>query len=408
VLCFAVAIGAVIFTRVELHGSGSDTHMYLYYNDRAWTRANHPVQVNEKGVYYAPLTFFIQLSDVSARINETLQTFVITRGDRYLSFDIATHYAANQDKIRIPLRTYEHEGERYVPMDAVCYYLDLDFEVITSVYTGDVAVRVTNGQQQYTFSALLRKRHPEFFEDPETTPQTVTTTLKEETTSKPPKVTEPPITQNTAVQSSYETTSPPPVSTTADTFESEERVLYLSMKGMLGSHTDDVLDLLYWYSYKATFFVDKEHLCDNIPLLMRVISSGHTLGIYVRSANGYDEILAEIEECNAILSRLTKHKTSIWIPGEDVAFSDEDAIRLNADGYTRWSDSVEVDENAADAKAVADGIIADIRSNDVCSIGIRDGDKTVEILEYVLGFTDKYGNVCDIRTADRPKGLPRS
>ncbi len=397
-LCVAVTFCAVFFTRTVIHGSESKPQIYLYYNDRAWTRANHPVHVNEKGAYYAPLTFFIQLSDVSARVNETLQTFVIARGDRYLSFDIATDYAANEDKIRIPLRTYEYDGERYVPMDAVCYYLDLDFEVITSIYTGDVAIRVANGQEQYTFSSLLRRRHPDFFEDTQTADTDTETSLKEETTQKPPKVTEPPSTKETT---SSDTTRAPYVSdTTADPREALDLVIYISVKGMPGEHTDEILELLDRYGYKATFFIEKDLIYGNVSELMRIITGGHTVGIYVPEADGYDEIIAEIEACNALLARLTKYKSGLWLPSDETAFSEEDAAALNAKGYTRWSDNLAAESGSGNSTKA---LIAAVRENEISSVEFTGGDNAVKIMEQLFIFTEEYEGVCEVRTADRPK-----
>jgi len=388
IICITAALAAVMFTRTVIHGSAAESKIYLYYNDRAWTRANHPAHKNDKGVFYAPLTYFVQLDDVKVRINNTLQTFVITRGEHYLSFDIVSGYAANEEKIRIPIRTYEHEGEHYVPMDAVCHYLNLKYEVMTSKYSADIAVRVSNGKEQYTFADLLRRRHPGFLGEVETS-----TSVRE--TTAPPVTTPPGTTASPKDSNEPDDTEPPKL---------PERVIYISVKGALGEYTSSVLEVLNEFDFKATFFVEKDRAGSNTRQLMKLISAGHSLAL--RASDGdigsnasADEAIADIEDGNILLARMVKRKTRVWSPPDGVKLSDDAVSALDKMGYTVWTDNVEASNGRKSARERANTMIRGIWNNEVCSLGFEDGEDTAEIMRYVFEFIEQHREACDIRIA---------
>lgn len=392
VICLAVALTSVMLIRTELHGSKAEPKLILYHNDRVWSRSTHPAQVNDKGVYYAPLTFFVQLNEVKARINETLQTFIITHGDLYLSFDIATNNAANQDQIRIPLRTYEYEGERYVPLDAVCYYLELGLEIKTSPYTGDVAIRVTDGNEQFTFPALLRRRHPGFLDDLESSTADADTTRPVTTAPKP--VTTRDTEANTTV-----TTAPPKLT---------DRIIYITVEDSPGEYTEDILEVLREYNCKATFFVIGSQLPDNISTLMKIVSEGHTLGLHTMNHSGaeltsVDDILADIEAENELLAKITKQKSRLWSAPNGAytlrALNSEARRVIGERGYIVWDSNVNVLGNARSAQTAANDAIRGIWANPVCSLRFVEGEHTAETLRAVLDFINKNADVCDVRVA---------
>ncbi len=370
VLVCAVVIFSVV-TAVRVAPSGTVPSIICYYNDRAWSLSgSYPVEVNTTGVYYVPLTLFVQLPDVNVRINETLQTFIITHGDLYLSFDTASNFAANQDKIRTPISTYERHGERYVPVEIVCAYLGLGFEKIASPSSESVAIRITDGNEEYSFSTILKRRYPSFFSD----------------------ATTPPVTSD----GGGAVTAPPTLS---------ERTVYITIEDSPGLYTEKILDVLRDYGCKSTFFVVGNRAKSNIEILSRIAAEGHTIALHTmdhdvsRLTDG-DAILSDIMEENELLSKVIKQKSRIWRApdGSDklAALTPEVRSKLESHGYIIWDANVEIPANYGPYSA-SNAVINGIRRNEVAVIRFKEDANTADTLKRVLDFIKNNKEACEVR-----------
>lgn len=237
----------------------------LYYNDRTWPREDNLPIIEKYNLYFVPVTLFEQLRDVNVLINENFNTFMIEHGDKYLTFEVGTDFAVNQDKVRMFIMTYEHYDEYYVPVETVCDMLDLGYETLTSSITGETALRVTDGSQKYTFAECIFRKYPGFFLPETTTKERVTT---DETTK-------PTTSETTTRRCDEETTVPAPVL--------GERTIYLTIEDSPGDATEDILDVLKRYGYKATFFIIGDAARENPVLLSRIVGEGHALGLHTMS-----------------------------------------------------------------------------------------------------------------------------
>lgn len=369
-ICITVVITSVVLVRTEL--SGASSSILCYYNDRIWSLSgSYPVEVNTSGVYYVPLTLFVQLPDVNVRINNTLKTFIITHGELYLSFDTVSNFAANQDKIRTPISTYERHGERYVPAEIICAYLDLNFEKEVSPVSGDTAIRITDGNEENSFDTLLRRKHPGFY--------------PEESTSVP-DTTE--ITPSIIV---------PPTLT--------ERTVYITIEDSPGMYTSSILDVLEEYGAKATFFIIGRMAENNIEALSAIAAEGHAIGLHTMNHDsseltGGEAILADIEAGNELLSRVVKQKSRIWRApeGSDKLPSLTAEVRdmLFAEGYIIWDGNVDIPATYS-AKAAANAAVNGIRSSEVTVLRFTENENTAEALRQVLDFIKNNSEACEVR-----------
>ena len=179
IICAAVALSVVVFMRTDI---SAVSNPLLYYNDRTWPREDNLPIIEKYNLYFVPVTLFEQLRDVNVLINENFNTFMIEHGDKYLTFEVGTDFAVNQDKVRMFIMTYEHYDEYYVPVETVCDMLDLGYETLKSSITGETALRVTGGSQKYTFAECIFRKYPGFFLPETTTKERVTP----DETTKPP------------------------------------------------------------------------------------------------------------------------------------------------------------------------------------------------------------------------------
>lgn len=371
-LCLCVVIGAVCLVRTELHGA--DAPPILYYNDRMWSlSARYPAETDDTGTYYIPLTVFVQLPTVDVRINDTLQTFIITHGDRYLSFDTATGYAANQDKVRMPIKTYERQGERYVPVEAVCSNLDLEFEKETSPVSGQVALRITDGHHEYSLKTLLRRKNPGFY--PENTDSAVSATQ------------------------TAESSSPPPTPTLT------ERTVYITIEDCPGKYTGEILALLDEYNVRATFFVVGDSIKNDPAVLSEIAAGGHAVALHTMSHSqaelgGADAILGDIERQNDLIYKIIKQKSRVWRAPEGSAklasLTGEVRDALAANGYVICDGNVNIPASYRSSTATQTAING-IWANRSAVLRFCEGANTVAALRGVLDYIEENSDVIEVR-----------
>ena len=371
ILCITIIFTAVCLTRVELHGAGPT--LLLFYNDRVWTQNSSLSAQEMHGVYYAPISLFVQLPSVDVRMNHTLQTFIITHGEKYLSFDISSNFAANQDKERMYLKTMEYNNERYVPMQAVCDALELGFEKYVDPTTSSIALRITDSAQTQKLEALAKSRYPGYF--PETTEKITEST----TTGK-----------DTADTSGKDTTE-------ADTTPVlSRRTVYITVDSALGEYTYDILAVLKKYNFRATFFITEENMRGCADKLSAIAAGGHAIAVGIPDSKAdtltnAQELLVYIESQNDMLARIIKQKTHIVRKVGNIS-----AEQVTAQGYVLWGANVNISSSLSPSRA-ANQAINGIWNNEIAQLRFSDTKNTAVALENVLKFISQNRNVCDVR-----------
>lgn len=386
-LCITLAFAIICYTRVEIHGAAQPL---LYYNDRQWKKATLLPAEKRAGIYYVPILLFHSLPDVGLDIDIAMHTFIISHGDRYLSFNINNDFAVNQDKKNTYLPPAEYHGEYYVHAQSVCKYLGLSYEEITSPITGETAIRICDGNQTTTFRELLDKKHPGFLE---------TEPITSETTAPPvTDTTVPPDTSGPDTDTGTDTTIPAPVLT--------DRVIYLTVEDSPGEYTEEILDVLEEFGVPATFFVIGDQLLSHADTLSRIAADGHAIALHTMSHDAKQltdaaAILADIETQNTLLARLTKQISHIWRAPEGSAklksLTDEAAKTLYDNGYLIWDADITAPASARTAKSAAQTVIDGIWENETVTIRFTENKLAAETLRIVLAFIAENREVCDMR-----------
>lgn len=381
IVCAAVILTAIVFTRTELHGAVPNP--LLYWNDRSWPYEDRQPIEKVLGIYYIPLTIFNQFADYEVRTNSRQKTFIIeyNGGELFLSFDTTRDFALNQDDEQIYIPTYELHDERYVPAQEICRRLGLTFEKLTSPVTGEVAIRISDGNNAYSFTELLSRKYPGFF-TPETTSQQIQTSTPQTTAeSASPPVTEEPL----------------PVLT--------DRTIFITIEDSPGEYTGEILETLASFGYSATFFVTGERAEESPLMLARISAAGHAIGLHTMEHSpakltDADAILSDIEAENELLYSFIKQKSRIWrAPEGSAALKALDAdteLLLNQAGYVVWDWNIEPSGRTAAKKAGS--VISGIWDNETAVIRLAEDKDTVEILKTVLAFIAENSDACDVRT----------
>ncbi|WDF68487.1 polysaccharide deacetylase family protein [Sphingobacterium oryzagri] len=101
---------------------------------------------------------------------------------------------------------------------------------------------------------------------------------------------------------------------------STEKLLALTFDDGPTPFTADIMALLDQYDSKATFFCIGKQMERYPELTRQLLANGHQIGnhTYSHSTNfGFlstDEVVAEIEKCNAVLAKCTQTQTSLFRP----------------------------------------------------------------------------------------------
>ncbi len=377
ILCAAMLLGVVSLCRTSVKAASGPL---LYWNDRNWLRESRQGIEQIYGVYYVPLTLFNQPADIDVRTNSSFNSFIIIYGEKYLSFDVEKDCSLNENGERGYVKIYEMHGDYYVPVKTICDYLGIGLEMMTSTVTGETAIRITDGNQTKSFRDMIRDKYPSFFEQStsrDTTPQVTA-----------PPVTEPPVTT-------------PPVQDTTEPLE--ERTIYLTFEDCPGEFTEDILETLKSYGYKATFFVTGENIAEKPELLSKIAAEGHEIALHTME---HDEklltdataILADIEAENELLGAIIKRKSHIWRAPEGSksleSLTSEVERELNRAGYLVWDYNLE--PTGRTVKIAADRLISGIRRNETPVIRFPETEYTNDILKRVLDFIEENKDVCTV------------
>ena len=368
----------------------------LYYNDSTWAREDRcPLKLID-GEYYVPLVIFAQLDDTKVRVNNSLNTFVISHSGMYVSFDASTDIATDQSDNYLYIRTFKLDyGERYVPAKTVCKYLGFGYDSYTSKLTGEVAVRITDGTEELSFKELLQKYNPTLLKTEEDVKTTESQTVSHEISSS-------------AATSGADSQ---PVKILGN------RTIYITIDSGINSNTGSILDTLAAYGYKATFFVDKSHITDYPLTLARIISEGHKLGLKpdtddVSVYASTESFIDELDSTNELLYRVYKIKTRTVRP-DALAYSNNELAAditngvLSEYGYAVWNATVARADGLKANNTATEDMINAIWNNNTLVLSFGSNTSTGTVLSGTLAFIAENAEKCDVRLADSPYTPPR-
>ncbi len=366
----------------------------LFYNDSTWAREDRSPLKMIEGEYYVPLIIFAQLSDAKVRVNNSLNTFVVSHNDLYISFDATTGVAINQEGTYFYARTYTLDyGERYVPAVLVCDTLEYGYEIFTNETTNKTAFRITDLSEELSFNELLALYNPRI--------------LKNETQSSNTDNTD----QSTSESSSSSQSNPHVPEKVLG-----NRIIYITVGAGINAYTGSILDIFSAYGYDATFFIDKDDITDYPLTLARILAEGHKLAIKpdtddVGAYASTEAFLDELRATNELLYRVYKVKSSIVRPdslaySNDSLSSDISSGVLEQNGYTVWNTTLDRVDGIKSVDDATDHIIDAIWKNNTLVIDFGSNYASPSVLAGTLAFIAENADKCDVRLADAPYNPP--
>ena len=353
----------------------------LFYNDSTWAREDRsPLKIID-GVEYVPLTIFAQMKNTKVRVNETLNTFVVTHSALYISIDATTNIATDHSDKLYAITTYKLDyGERYVPAETICRHVGLGFDSFVNPVTGEIAVRITDGTEVLSFEKLLQKHNPDILNTEEST--------KPVTSEKPTEV-----------------------ATAPDSEDSQKlqgwRTVYITFTDPININTESVLDTLKAYGYKGTFFVDYNDIINNPLIIARIISEGHQVGIKPRAAKAYtgiDALIEEINNINDLLYRVYKINTRTVMLDVMYTYNYDliNAVRSNSledAGYSVWKSNAERADGIYHNEVAYGKMVSVLWENNTVVYNFGSNYSTNYVLNSTLSFIYRNRFNCDVRLA---------
>lgn len=368
---------------------------FLFYNDSTWAREDRcPLRIIE-GEYYVPLVLFAQLKDCEVKVNNSLNTFVISHGDKYISFDASTDIAINQSDTYLYIRTYKLDyGERYVPAEEVCKQLKFEFEHFKNERKGEVAVRISDSTAKYDFETLLEKYNPGILKLENDTSDANTDSGKH---------------QNPDITTKAEQSAPSQIL--------GNRIIYITFTQGVNDYTSSILDTLSYYGYKATFFIDDSDITNHPLVISRIISEGHKIGIMPQgnktaAYTDTQSFISELDNINELLYRVYKIKTRTVCPNalaknNALLFSDIISGVPEESGYSVYIPNVERTDGLMSNVNAINKITAEIYNKNTLVLSFGSNASTRAVLSGVLNFIYENRDKCDVRLADSAYTPPR-
>jgi peptidoglycan/xylan/chitin deacetylase (PgdA/CDA1 family) len=189
--------------------------------------------------------------------------------------------------------------------------------------------------------------------------------------------------------------------------------IFLTFDDGPNQETKKILDLLDQYGQKATFFVLKGGMDKYPELILRMVKSGHRVGLHGISHSKEifyatpDSALWEIDTSNAALEAITGQRTTlVRTPfGSYPRLTRAHYERLTSAGYSIWDWNVDTQDSIAgmeDAMAVFDRAVSGIEKlkNRRAIVLMHDKPHTVQALESLLPYMKLRG----IQSAALPDG----
>lgn len=355
IICFILTVTILTGFLSAYSSSGAEQLFYtqtgptLYVNDEPWYKNKTYTliirNVNQSGTayeYYVPISIF-EYFDLKVEQSAKSKKYLISDplSDRYISFDLNfpddSHLAITSGGVWTALTTHLYYGERYVPVDIVADAMGLTYSIFRSQNDSKyVTLRVCNGNQKKTFEELIKTYDPDM--------------LKKSAETTPPAETSP---------SSHETTGPsgddPSIEIPPEEVDSVSRTVYLTFEDGPNEYTEQILDILDEYGYKATFFIVGDNIPEYTDLIVRMAASGHSVGLHTMTADekkfasDLNLMISELHEENNLLMRIIKQKSHIIrAPGgsstNNFYLTTKHKEMIQNEGYVLWDWNIDSDD----------------------------------------------------------------
>ena len=393
----------------NMGASNEDSHSKyvvpnLYRQDASYTNVKTFPLVVSGSVEYFPLDIFALYSYLEVVYGKLSYGFYInnTKNNHYVAFDLETGTTTTHDGGTLDIQAKLFYRTYYVPAKAVCDVLGMKFETYDSPEDGIRAARISDERAKNTLNELVAMYSPPK-KEPDDNTQTepdLGNPSTEDGTNEPDDGQQGSVTGDNQNQGTTET--PDPVQ--PDPYRSiASRTIYLTFENCPNAYTDGVLNVLAEYGEKALFFVSAENILEYPDTVRRILTDGHSIGIYVPdtetpvNAENAGQIIQLIDSANEALSLVTKTKTrfvrlayglSAKLDGTGFA----ELVREN--GYELYDWTTDAGDYSGRAQNAYNSIISSMSEypNVYRTVFLRFGSyaATSATLERLFEFCDKY------------------
>ena len=324
------------------------------------------------GVHYVPLDMLKLLNNIKMDSTDkyTDKFYIQYQNNNYIAFHISAERAYNQNAEYTNCKVYKYMGILYVPVEIIAKELGLEWEYRPEYNAG----RIKEVGARRSFDDLLEKfipkpKPPDTTTSPPSPPETAPPVSPPPETAPwplfPPLImteppldyTTPPISEPTTaddipqkeISSQQQTTTIEPTTAEPTTPESTEEIqnylmFYDSFSPEDEAREDENTDKTAKINeiltaldendnMKAIFFLSGEEIKKNPEILRSVYAFGHKVGIKFERGTPDDDVealVAELEEVNALIYSVLKHKTKFCIFGDAKYIYDD---KLISEGY---------------------------------------------------------------------------
>lgn len=257
----------VLFAIAGIPGTAASMLFFTAVDDSVLPLRSSTMPTYFNSALCVPMSVFSYV-DVSSSVSNG--SVFLTKGTRQLTLDLTTETATDQNGATYSGITARLSGGVYfLPVDFMCSFFSLNYTILPASPAS--VLRITTSSQVYddrTFLSHYAKLLEETYENYTGEKPAVATHPATGTTPPTPVVT-----PTTPVETPHE-----------DQFFNDVTV-FLSFYAMSAGYCEQVLDLLAENSLRACFFVTAGEILNNAELVRRISGEGHSLGIWLETAN---------------------------------------------------------------------------------------------------------------------------
>ncbi len=341
------------------------------------------------GEYYLPYTIFSEKSlGISYSRDLSKYTLTLSDGSKTLVFDSLRGYAYDEQQ-RYDERLAARNGTVYLPIEFVCDYFGLDFQVIATKPVPILRVAGSGSMSQSEFRQKVEVGLAQLYLEYQTAGEDDPSPSATGSTAPSPTP------SGGEVDSSPEPTPEQP--------EEEPVTVYLTFDDGPNVHTTDILNVLDDYDVKAAFFLTGSLLEseDRQDIVRRIVGSGHTVGIHAYSHvpeqmyASVESLTGELERANEALRAITGERTRLFrfpYGSRYTAVTKNMREAVIGAGYRYWDWTVDAEDyTQPSAAALASQVISGLRAAKPGSTAVvlmHDTGYTAQALETILDYIE--------------------
>ena len=288
-----VALVILCIIAATLPVSRAATPYFTAVDDTLLPFSDSTMPAYHNGILYVPYRVFQNAQVYSFRSVED-GILRLYRGNRSVDFFVFQGTAINQDGQNEAASAREENGTIYIPLDFVCRYFDLTYNIIEL----DESSVVTLAPM-----AIIRIKSPAVITNDKTfvgmTKKQMQTVYNEYYGIVPtaPATPSPPVL--------------PPVDPAVPKYSNV--TLYFSLFGLPSGYASELVDMLAEQDFRCSIYVTEYDILLNPGLIRRFYSAGHSIGIWLSEGS-----FTEYQRTAAILFEATKAPT-LLIAADDAA-----------------------------------------------------------------------------------------